>query len=380
MTTGGDMTLETDHKLNERPPLSATSLALLGLREVVLDHWERLVREQIAGAQQVSGPVLIDTLPAFFDNLAEALTPSYPRDIATSDTNAAAAHGGERARMTSFRPDQLVLEYQLFKAAVLDVCDQRGVPLTPAELRSIERSIESAIRESIQQFMLIHMAMRERLAAGLSHDMRTPLMVIVRAAELIALSDDLGAARRAAGKIQSSAARLERMMEELLDALTIRSDAKLHMQLSAFEIHELVQEVAQEFDSLRPGSVAISGGPVRGHWCRNALRRALENLMANAVKYGDGQPIGINVDHAHGRLILSVHNTGKPIPPESQQKIFEYLQREGGSPAPGWGLGLPYVRSVAEGHGGTVTVDSSAALGTTFLIDIPVDCRPFVQP
>jgi signal transduction histidine kinase len=374
------MTLGTDHQLNDRPPLSATSLALLGLREEVLDYWERLVREQIADAWQVSSPVLVNTLPAFLENLAEALTASYPRDLATSNTNAAAVHGGERARMTPFRPDQLVHEYQLFKTAVLEVCDQRGVALTPAERRAIDRSIESAVRESVRQFTRIHMDMRERLAAGLSHDMRTPLSVIVHAAELIALTPDIGVARRAAGNIQSSAARLERMMEELLDALTIQRDAKLQLQLSEFEISELVQEVGQEFDSLRPGSVEISGGPVRGYWCRNALRRALENLLVNAVKYGDGQPVGINIDHAHGRMILSVHNTGRPIPSESHQKIFEYLQREGGSAADGWGIGLPFVRSVAESHGGSVAVDSSAALGTTFLIDLPVDCRPFVQP
>ena len=44
----------------------------------------------------------------------------------------------------------------------------------------------------------------------------------------------------------------------------------------------------------------------------------------------------------------------------------------------GWGIGLPFVKAVGESHGGSVSVDSSPELGTTFLIDIPVDCRPFV--
>jgi signal transduction histidine kinase len=54
------------------------------------------------------------------------------------------------------------------------------------------------------------------------------------------------------------------------------------------------------------------------------------------------------------------------------------LQREAARDAKGWGIGLPFVRNVAESHGGSVAVDSSPATGTTFLIDVPVDCRPFV--
>jgi signal transduction histidine kinase len=51
-------------------------------------------------------------------------------------------------------------------------------------------------------------------------------------------------------------------------------------------------------------------------------------------------------------VILSVHNSGNPIPPERWSAIFDYLEREGESDQAGWGIGLPFVRSVAEGHGG----------------------------
>jgi len=79
-------------------------------------------------------------------------------------------------------------------------------------------------------------------------------------------------------------------------------------------------------------------------------------------------------------MILTVHNEGEPIPADQFESIFQVFRRadaakEGGKD--GWGIGLPYVRSVAESHGGSVAVDSAVRRGTTFTIDIPVDSRPF---
>jgi signal transduction histidine kinase len=75
-----------------------------------------------------------------------------------------------------------------------------------------------------------------------------------------------------------------------------------------------------------------------------------------------------------------VHNEGEPIPLEQIECIFQVFRRavaarEGSKE--GWGIGLPYVRNVAESHGGSVAVDSAAGRGTTFLIDVPTDARPF---
>jgi signal transduction histidine kinase len=368
------MTLATDQKLDTHG-LSATAKTLLAMRDAVLDHWEREVREHVPAARDVAGPVLINTLPAFFDNMAEAISPNHPRSNATSHNNAAAVHGGERARMTSFKPDQIVHEYQLFKRAVLAVAQQHGLQFNAAEYASIEHSIDCAARESIREFTAMHEDMRQRLAAGLSHDMRSPLAVIANGAQLIGMSADLDKAQMLATKIASNAKRLEAMMEELLDALTFERTEKLPLSPSHFDMYALALSVQQEFNILRSGAVELSGVAVMGYWCHNSMCRALENLVMNAFKYGDGKPIRINVDETRGRLILSVRNTGTPIPAEQHNRIFGYLRRESGADKAGWGIGLPFVRAVAESHGGSAAVDSSAATGTTFLIDVPVDCR-----
>lgn len=373
------MTLATDQKQDETE-LSATSRAMLTMREQVFDLWESLVRKHIDEAEGISGPILTNTLPAFYDNIAEALTPSYPRAHGTSHNSSMSAHGGERARMTPFRADQLILEYQLFRDAICRTARLHGIQFSSEEWHVIEVSIDSAVRDAVREFSLIHEGMRERLAATLSHDMRNPLSLILASTQLIAISPDVEVARRVAGKIEIGARRLELMLTQLVDALTFERVIKLPMALSEFDIQQLLQAVAQEFNVASIAKVEVlDGEPLIGHWCRNSLHRALENLVTNALKYGDGALVRVKASGVLGRLMLSVHNTGHPIADEQRERIFEYLRREGeGNMAQGWGIGLPFVRSVAEGHGGSVSVDSSAAGGTTFIIDIPQDCRDFV--
>ena len=102
--------------------------------------------------------------------------------------------------------------------------------------------------------------------------------------------------------------------------------------------------------------------------------------MGNAVKYGaPDTPIRVKIALVNERVMLSVHNEGEPIPPEQMESIFQVFRRADAAKEgdiEGWGIGLPYVRSVAESHGGSVAVDSAVSRGTTFVLDIPLDARP----
>ncbi|MYM67887.1 sensor histidine kinase [Pseudoduganella sp. FT55W] len=361
--------------------LSATSLAVLAMREEVFDLWLALVRSAVEQAIEVPRPLLINTLPAFYDNIAEAMTPSFPRAHGASHTTSMSAHGGERARMTPFRADQIILEYQLFRDAIATVAHRNGVLFTPEEWQVVVQSIDVAVRDAIREFSAIHESIRERMAATLSHDMANPLSLIVAGSQLIALAPDVETARRTALKIRNGATRLGQMMIELVDALTFDRGVKPPLSLSQFDIKDLIHDLAQEFNVMVGGRVEVEAPPIIGYWCKSSMLRALENLLTNAFKYGDGKRVRIKAEEIHGRLMLTVHNTGNPVPDEQQERIFEYLRREengNGKHVEGWGIGLPFVRSVAEGHGGSAAVDSAAATGTTFIIDIPVDCRPYV--
>jgi signal transduction histidine kinase len=373
------MTLATDQNSHGRG-LSATALQFMALRDEVMDCWERETRARVEGARELRSPVLTDTLPAFFDNIAEALSPLHPRQHAASGNNSPTAHGNERARMTSFGPDQIIHEYQIFRESIASVAHGRLL-LDQAEWAVVDRSINEAMREAVKAFMDLHAQLRRKVAAALSHDMRTPLAVIGYGAQLIALAPGGDAARSAAAKIEANASRLKTMMGDLVDSLTFQDGATIPLRLTAFDMFELIEEIREQY-ALRPDLLhgfKVEGERVIGHWCEGTMRRAVENLINNAIKYGDGNRVSIACRQSRGRLMLSVHNQGEPIPKERHNRIFDYLRREESDAAiEGWGIGLPFVKAMAEAHGGTVSVDSSAPLGTTFLIDVPVDCRPYV--
>jgi signal transduction histidine kinase len=122
---------------------------------------------------------------------------------------------------------------------------------------------------------------------------------------------------------------------------------------------------------------------VRGVWSAEELRRAMENLVTNAVKYGTaGAPITVCIEHTGEGARISVHNLGTPIPKEDQARLFDPSFRTRSAqagPAQGWGLGLTLVRGCAEAHGGIASVSSDARHGTTFALELPLDSRPF-QP
>lgn len=367
---------------NDPEKLSPTSIRMLELRETVLAEWERRVRAEVKQARGLLDPVLIDTLPSFYDNMVESVSFNYPRTSAVDGSTLAAEHGGERARITAYNHHALIQEYQIFRWAVFEVLQREGVVLERPELHAINRSIDSGIQEAVEAFSLVAAGLRERYAAALTHDLRGPLSVVATALEVVLLSNDVTRIKTVAAKALSNVHRTSAMIDELLNAMAFHGGETFDLHLTEFGIIEVVKEVqADAIVAYGPRFVVIGESVVV--WLdRAAIKRCIENLLSNAVKYGISKgPITIRIDTSYDRLLVRVHNIGDPIPPEEQESIFQMYRRAAAaknSVEKGWGIGLPYVRAVAESHGGSVGVDSSRERGTTFVIDIPVDCRPFL--
>ena len=370
------MTFASDQ--NQAPStLSANAQRMLELRDQVFDIWLQRVKERVIEARNVEPPILIDTMPVFYDNIAESLSPDYPRTSAVDGTTVAAEHGGERARITAYNQAALIEEYQIFRATIFDVLHRENVRLDFNETHAINSSIDSGIQEAVEAFSLVHSGFRERFAAALTHDLCGPLAATMTALDLILLLDDPARIRAVAAKALSSTRRMADMVDELLHTMKFHSGERIELALSRFDICEVVAEVQAEAPAAWGPRFDLDARPVRGYWDRAALKRTLENLVSNAVKYGSpGTPVTIKVDEVYGRLLLSVHNEGAPIPPDEQECIFQMYRRAESAISgdkQGWGIGLPYVRAVAESHGGSIGLDTSQERGTTFVVDIPVD-------
>lgn len=360
-------------------PLSPKGKRMCELQDAVFGAWENRVRERIEQARALQHPILIDTLPVFYHNIAQSISPDYPRTSAVDGTTVAAEHGGERARITRYDHTALIEEYQVLRWAIFEVLHREGVLLDHMETHIVNSSIDSAIQEAVEAFSLVHSAFRERFAAALTHDLRGPLSATVTGLELILMIDDPVRMKTAATKALANARRMSAMVDELLDTMAFHGGQTLQLVMASVEMLAVVKEVQADLGAAHTAGIVVKGVPIAGWWDRAALKRVVENVVTNAIKYGSADaPITVTLEQLHGRLQILVHNEGAPIPPTEQECIFQMYRRAESAKrnaGKGWGIGLPYVRAVAESHGGSIGVDSSFDRGTTFVIDIPLDGR-----
>jgi len=356
---------------------------MLALRDTVLYSWERYVRDNLGSARKLSHPVLIDTMPVLYERLCSALSPAYFERDGLDVTSIGEEHGIERATLSDFDAEGILTEFQMFRSVLFDVLDAHDVGLTAPERRTLHLTIDSVVRESVGSFVAATHSLRERFANALAHDLRQPASNMMQDAKLILHLNPSPEISQWAGRIVKNGERMSTMLNELHDALAIQPGGRVALQLTQFDLMALARRVTDRAREYQGADVRLSGKGVTGWWSDAALERALENLLNNAQKYGDsGKPIEVNIADRNGRAIVSVRNQGKPIPAGELDTISQQFVRAsdaGESTTSSWGPGLPYVRSVAQSHGGSAVVYSDAASGTTFVIDIPVDARPFQQ-
>jgi signal transduction histidine kinase len=364
------------------PDLAPITRAMLALRPQIMSAWMTNVRAAVPHAQSLDPPILENTMPGLFDTLAVLLTEDHELRVQTELGVLATEHGGERARLTPYDSVAVIHELQIFRDTLLAELDKNGVKLSHKQRNTISTYIDTAIRESANTFVAVQSALREQFIAAMTHDLRTPLSNAQMAAQLIERASGDANVQQLARRIQENTHRIDNMTRDLLNRIVFSGDDKLQLQVAHFDMSELVRDVAQYAQNFHSIDLDLQIQPVTGYWCRESLRRAVENLVSNAIKYGDAdQPIRLEVSCTDLRAKVLVHNTGKPIPMEELDGIFQLYRRAAGAAQSneGWGVGLPFARKVAEAHGGSIMVSSTADDGTTFVIDIPRDARQFAN-
>lgn len=219
--------------------------------------------------------------------------------------------------------------------------------------------------------------MRERFVAMLSHDLRTPLAAAKMSSQLISRKSEDPAIQKIAFRISDLMDRADHMIRDLLDANLINAGEKLVLKFQKKNVTELVKETLDELTSIHGNRfVFVDGEEIIGNIDSDAVRRILENLCNNAIKYGDPRKdVIVSLKASRDQIIIAVHNEGNPIKKEEQEKLFQQFKRaekvKQGSII-GWGLGLTLVRGLVEGHNGKVSVHSEEKAGTTFTVVIPL--------
>ncbi|WP_257457397.1 sensor histidine kinase [Archangium lipolyticum] len=208
-----------------------------------------------------------------------------------------------------------------------------------------------------------------------AHDLGNPLLALQL--RLYRLRGHLPADSRAQEGLAIAERETRRMgllVHDLLD-LSRLSVGPLALEREELDLTALAREVAERFadQAAAAGSLVRlhAQGPVRGQWDRERLDRVATNLLSNALKFGQGHPIEVEVlaDGPHARLAVRDHGVG--IPHEAQERLFGRFERLGDTGQPGAGLGLYIVRQLVEAHGGTIHVSSRPGQGSTFTVELP---------
>jgi two-component system heavy metal sensor histidine kinase CusS len=216
-----------------------------------------------------------------------------------------------------------------------------------------------------------------RFSEDLAHEMRTPLNNLMGQTQL-ALQKNRSTEDYQAllASNQEEYERLARMIDNMLFlARAERPDAVLIR--APIALHEAVAQLCDYFEGMAEERGIVLVNEADGTLAADPqlLRRALANLLANALRYGSADsPVRIASQRQGGYVAISVTNQGEPMAPEHLPRLFDRFYRcdpSRAQPGDSGGLGLAIVRSIMQLHGGAVHVESSAA-GTCFTLRFPV--------
>jgi signal transduction histidine kinase len=217
--------------------------------------------------------------------------------------------------------------------------------------------------------------------AAVSHELRTPLAVIRSAGDNLAdgVVADAGQIKTYGELVRSEGRRLSEMVEQILEFAGIQSGQRrfeprpvdvstlLHGVLSSSAA--LIEGARMVVDVTMPRDLPAVAGD------EPALRRVFQNLIGNAIKYGDeGRWIGISARVSAGDVLIAIADRGRGIAAAEQSRIFEPFYRAADVVAAqiqGAGLGLSLVHRIVEAHGGRVVVKSAPGEGSEFTVHLP---------
>ncbi len=232
---------------------------------------------------------------------------------------------------------------------------------------------------------------RDEFLSICSHELRTPLTSLKLQNQLVeralqqsqSQANDSVHQERFAKLVQQSGNqvdRLVRLVEEMLDISRIRS-GKLAITAEKVDATNLVRETLERFApqlQQMKCAVTLNAPPeLIGSWDKLRLEQVIVNLLTNAMKYGQGRPIHIELGRENERAVLAVKDQGIGIAKEHQTRIFERFERAiSKSEISGLGLGLYIVKQIVELHGGAIRVESELGQGSRFVVDLPLRFVP----
>jgi PAS domain S-box-containing protein len=247
-----------------------------------------------------------------------------------------------------------------------------GISRDITDLKHSQSELEEAVRA------------RDEFLSIASHELKTPLTSLklqtqlqqraVQRADAAAYSPER--VSKWASQIDKQIQRLTRLVDDMLDVSRIRT-GRLTMERESFDLCELMREVVErlkdQFISNRYPVPQISGcSDTVGTWDRMRIEQVITNLLTNAIRYGNHQPISVRIASTFEQVRIEVQDRGIGIAPEARDRIFNRFERAiDANEVSGLGLGLFITRQIVQAHHGKIWVESQLGKGSTFIVELP---------
>ena len=238
--------------------------------------------------------------------------------------------------------------------------------MTEIELRVTGEELRAAVEE------------RDNILAVVSHDLRTPISLVVAASEL-AQRDGLPEEKKKEqlAILGRAGRRMARLVDDLTE-LTRMEAGRLELNRHPTSVARLLEDAAESIAAtadaaeialeVRPpeGGIAVDADPHR-------VGQVLDNLLSNAFKFTpEGGTVTVSAETEGDAWVrLAVADTGPGIPEEHRDRVFEHFHQVNPGDRRGVGLGLSIARSIVEAHGGGIHIESEEGEGTTFSFTLP---------
>lgn len=373
--------------------MSAATSEFLKINIVkIMKIWEDRMRAEMEVAPEIRAFALWNSLPEYLKELADDLSTNQEAIMPISESNtpmsSGTKHGLVRAENSNCTIKQLISEYRILRKTIFEVIEAE-IKLSNFERDIIIDSIEEAVNNAATEFSDYLKTAQEVFSRTLIHDLRSPLALAVFSVGMFqSVTENDAHNQKVQARMYAALERINLMFGRLLDYSSIKAGQGLTLDIEQVDMCELIRKITDELNFSSSNRFLVKIPPTLiGFWDIRGVTSILENLATNALKYSDAHTaIVISAGIEKEWVKIVVHNDGNAIPSEDQASLFEQFHRaKNNKKESGWGLGLTIVRSIAESHGGSVSVESAKNFGTSFTVMLPINHRekiksPFLQP
>ncbi len=271
---------------------------------------------------------------------------------------------------------------------VLTFASRSKNPFTQSDLILAEE-LASRAAVAVDNARLYHEAReairsRDEFLSIASHELKTPLTSILLQLQIVLkgvqkTSKESKSNQQLLSLLQNTeqqSKKLSKLINDLLN-ISVISTGRLQLDREKVDFSSVIDETLQRFhEQLKRAKYKVKvtmQQDIIGYWDRTRIEQVISNLIANAIKYGQGKPIKLELKRLNSHAQFTIQDHGIGIEPNFQNQIFERFARGvSARDYRGLGVGLYISRQIIEAHGGSIRLKSKPQEGSKFIIELPL--------